>query len=46
LPILLRTGFSKAVREEDARRIGIAGFILKPFSVREIAEKIRSILKP
>jgi PAS domain S-box-containing protein len=45
VPILLCTGFSETVHEEEARAQGIAGFVLKPFSIGEIAEKIRSVLK-
>ncbi len=44
-PILLCTGFSEVIREDDAKSLGIAGFILKPFSIAEIAEKIQSLLK-
>lgn len=45
IPILLCTGFSEAIHEEEARAQGIAGFILKPFSMGEIAEKICLVLK-
>jgi PAS domain S-box-containing protein len=43
--VLLCTGFSEIVHEEEARAHGLAGFVLKPFSIGEIAEKIHSILK-
>jgi PAS domain S-box-containing protein len=45
LPIILSTGFSESVREEDLPAAGIRGFIMKPFSMAEIAEKIRDVLK-
>ena len=45
LPIILTTGFSEAVREEQIRALGIREFIMKPFSTGEIAEKIRAALK-
>jgi PAS domain S-box-containing protein len=42
-PILLCTGFSEVVHEEEARAQGLAGFVMKPFSIGEIAEKIHSV---
>ncbi len=44
IPVILSTGFSEVVQEADARSLGIREFILKPFSVSEIAEKIRKAL--
>ena len=45
LPILLCTGFSEIVQEDEAIARGMAGLILKPFSAGEIAAKIREVLK-
>jgi len=45
LPILLCTGFSEIVQEDEAIARGMAGLILKPFSAGEIAAKIRDVLK-
>jgi len=44
IPIILSTGYSEAVREGSIRAAGIRGFIMKPFSTGEIAEKIRGVL--
>ena len=44
IPVILSTGFSELVQETDARALGIRDFILKPFSISEIAEKIRKAL--
>lgn len=44
IPIILCTGFSDIVSEEDAKAIGIKEFVMKPIVVREIAEKVRAIL--
>jgi PAS domain S-box-containing protein len=44
LPIILTTGFSDLVHEEEALAAGIRGFIMKPFSTSEIAEKIRQAM--
>ena len=46
LPIILCTGFSETINEERAKAMGIGAFLLKPFSVKEIAETIRCVLKP
>ena len=44
IPIILCTGFSEAIHDEKAKSMGIRGFLMKPFSVREIAETIRRVL--
>ena len=44
LPIILCTGFSEAITEEAARRIGIQAFILKPIVMSELAETMRRVL--
>ena len=45
LPIILATGFSATIREDEILARGIRGFVMKPFSTGEIAEKIRAALK-
>jgi signal transduction histidine kinase/CheY-like chemotaxis protein len=45
LPIVLCTGFSEIVDAGAAQRAGIRGFQMKPFSLREMAETVRSALK-
>jgi nitrogen-specific signal transduction histidine kinase/CheY-like chemotaxis protein len=45
LPVLLCTGFSEAIDEESAKAIGIKEFLMKPYAVGEISEKIRRALK-
>ncbi len=45
IPIILSTGYSEAVREDEIRFLGIREFIMKPFSTGEIAEKIQAALK-
>ena len=44
IPVILCTGFSETIDEEKAKAMGIRAFLLKPFSVKEIAETIRRIL--
>jgi len=44
LPIILCTGFSDMITEEDAKAIGISGFFMKPLVTNEIANTIRRVL--
>jgi CheY-like chemotaxis protein len=44
IPIILCTGFSELITEEQAKNMGIREFLLKPFSFNEIGETIRRIL--
>ena len=44
LPVILCTGFSETLDQDAALAIGVKAFVMKPFSVREIAETIRSAL--
>jgi signal transduction histidine kinase/CheY-like chemotaxis protein len=45
LPIILCTGFSEIIDAKVAQAAGIRRFQMKPFSLREMAETIRSALK-
>ncbi|MFP5212618.1 MAG: response regulator [Acidobacteriota bacterium] len=44
IPVILCTGFSETVTEENARAIGIRKMFMKPFSVKELAEAVRQLL--
>lgn len=44
-PILLATGFSKSISKETALKMGLKGFITKPFDKDEIAKAIFKVLK-
>jgi PAS domain S-box-containing protein len=44
LPIILCTGYSETIDEEQALAMGIRAFMLKPFSARDIAVAIRRVL--
>ncbi|HVP89678.1 MAG TPA: PAS domain S-box protein [Terriglobales bacterium] len=46
LPVILCTGYSESVDEAQALAAGVGAFMLKPFSVREIAQTIRRVLLP
>jgi CheY-like chemotaxis protein len=44
IPIILCTGFSDVISEEEAKAIGIREFIMKPIVISDIACKVREIL--
>jgi two-component system CheB/CheR fusion protein len=44
LPVILCTGFSETVDADGVKASGICQFLMKPFSVREMAETIRRAL--
>ncbi len=46
LPVIICTGYSETLAEEQALAMGIKAFIMKPFSVAEIARGIRRVLAP
>lgn len=46
LPIILSTGFSELITEEEAKKIGIREFFMKPYSLEQMAQGIRRVLKP
>jgi len=44
LPIILCTGYSNLVDEEQAKMIGIKGFIMKPMSKKDIGTLLKIVL--
>ncbi len=44
IPVILCTGYSDRLTREKAQSIGITGFIVKPFIMKEIAAEIRRVL--
>jgi signal transduction histidine kinase/ActR/RegA family two-component response regulator len=44
LPIILCTGYSEEVSAESARAMGVQGFLMKPFTMREGATAVRKLL--
>jgi CheY-like chemotaxis protein len=45
IPIILNTGFSDQISEEQAILIGIKRFLIKPVEIRKLAVAIREVLK-
>lgn len=44
VPIILCTGFSESLSEEQAKALGISEFILKPLSRQDLVRAIRNVL--
>ncbi len=44
LPIILYTGYSAAVDESEARKIGIREFMLKPLNINRLSRIVRQVL--
>jgi CheY-like chemotaxis protein len=44
MPIILCTGYSSRITEEEARSFGIRGFALKPLAKKDLAALIRKVL--
>ena len=44
-PVILCTGFSNLVDEEDAKKAGIRGFIMKPFTQNGLGEMLAKVKK-
>lgn len=44
IPIILCTGYSHQISEENAKKLGINEFIMKPISWQELAATVRNIL--
>lgn len=41
MPIILCTGFSELINKEQAKALGIRAYLMKPVSVRELAQAVR-----
>ena len=44
MPIILCTGFSETFIQQQAEALGVAGILMKPIVMRDLAEKIRAAL--
>jgi len=45
MPVILCTGYSRQISEEEAREIGIHAFVMKPITSRELADTVRRVLE-
>lgn len=46
IPIILCTGYSEIITEEEAKKLGIREFIMKPLFMKDLALAIRRVLDP
>ena len=44
IPVVICTGYSNMINAKKARSAGIAGYVMKPVSMREMAQIIRKVL--
>ena len=44
LPVVICTGFTTLISVDDARDRGIRDFVMKPFKIKDIANRIRDVL--
>jgi PAS domain S-box-containing protein len=44
IPILLCTGFSENIPQEKLVSVGIKDFLMKPISIKDLAQKVREVL--
>ncbi len=45
IPVILCTGFSELINADKAKALGIGEFVMKPFTVKEMAKTIRRALE-
>jgi CheY-like chemotaxis protein len=44
IPIIICTGLNQKISEDNAKAVGISGFIIKPATINELARTIRKVL--
>jgi len=44
IPVIMTTGYSDILTEEEARELGVHEYLLKPFSTVRLAEVVRRTL--
>ncbi len=44
IPVILCTGYSELISEIEAKQLGIREFVMKPYTVREMAQAVRRAL--
>jgi len=44
IPVIICTGHSPLIDQENAKSMGIAAFVMKPFVMKNIAKTIRNVL--
>ena len=44
IPVIICTGYSEQIDETRAKELGIKGFLMKPFTIRELSKTVRQVL--
>jgi PAS domain S-box-containing protein len=44
LPVIMCTGYSERFSKEETTHLGIKGFLMKPMTLRDLAQMVRSVL--
>ena len=44
IPIILSTGYSELMSKDKAKSLGMKGFLMKPFTIRELSSIVRKVL--
>ena len=44
IPVIICTGYSEQIDESRAKELGIKGFLMKPFTIRELSKTVRQVL--
>jgi CheY-like chemotaxis protein len=44
IPVVICTGYSEQIDESRATALGIMGFLMKPFTIRELSKTVRQVL--
>jgi CheY-like chemotaxis protein len=45
IPVILCSGFSEMISDEQAKTLGIRAFVMKPLSIQDLAEVARKVLE-
>ena len=45
IPVILCSGFSDQINDEKRKALGIRGYIMKPVTMKELAETLRNVLQ-
>jgi PAS domain S-box-containing protein len=44
IPIIICTGFSEKIGQDEARAMGVKGYLMKPVAISEMSRKVREVL--
>jgi DNA-binding NtrC family response regulator len=44
IPIILNTGYSSIITEDEAKKLGVKAFVMKPIESKKLARLVRQVL--